>query len=377
MKLQILHIIPNLLKGGAERLVIDIVRELSKNKDLTIRLVLFENRIEYDVEDIKQLIHVIPSTVKLSLIKKNECNINFLQELLDDFKPDIIHSHLFEAEIISRSCFYPNAKWFSHCHDNMKQFRTFDFQTLLIKKTLTNYYEKKYLFNRYKKNGGTHFIAISKSTKKYIDKIRDSFKISVLPNAVKYYRFHQNLILKTNNKILKLINIGSFQEKKNQIFLIESAKILKQKNISFEMHFLGDGITQSIILKKINEYELNNYIYLHGNVEKVEQFLWQSDMYIHAATDEPFGLTLIEAMAAGLPVITLDGKGNRDLIEQGKNGYMLFEENAEKFANIITDLWNDKNKYQEISNYAQQFAQQYDIKAYCVNLLNLYKNNTN
>ena len=61
-------------------------------------------------------------------------------------------------------------------------------------------------------------------------------------------------------------------------------------------------------------------------------------------------------MAAGLPVITLDGKGNRDIIEQGKNGYMIYEQDAELFAQTIIDLWNDKEKYQQMSKYAQQFA---------------------
>ena len=57
-------------------------------------------------------------------------------------------------------------------------------------------------------------------------------------------------------------------------------------------------------------------------------------------------------MAAGLPVITLDGKGNRDLIEQGKNGYMLFNENVEEFSNTIIELWKNQNRYNVISKYS-------------------------
>jgi len=373
--MKILHIIPNLRKGGAERLVIDIVRELSKKEELNVKLVLFENRIEYDVQDIKQFIHIIPSKIKFSLLKKNEYTIQYLQGFINKFNPSVIHTHLFTSEIISRSCHYQNTKWFSHCHGNMGQFRNFDLQTLINKKHLTNYYEKKYLFNSYDKNGGTHFIAISNDTKKYLEQTASTYKISLLLNAINYTRFYQNLTSKNNNEKLKMINIGSFQDKKNQVFLIEVACILRLKNVLFELHFLGEGKNRHSLEQKIKEYQLGNYIYLHGNVEKVEELLWQSDIYIHSASYEPFGLVLIEAMAAGLPVITLDGKGNRDILENGKNGYMLFEEKPEIFANTIINLWNDKNKYQEISVYAQQYAKQFDIHDYCKKLLIMYNQN--
>jgi glycosyltransferase involved in cell wall biosynthesis len=68
----------------------------------------------------------------------------------------------------------------------------------------------------------------------------------------------------------------------------------------------------------------------------------------------------------------LDGKGNRDLIDDGKNGYMFKSHDAEEFASCILELWNDKSKYNEMSNYAQQYAKNYDIKAYTQKLLDIY-----
>jgi len=124
--------------------------------------------------------------------------------------------------------------------------------------------------------------------------------------------------------------------------------------------------------EKTNTCNLSGQVFFHGNVTNVEEFLWTYDIYVHSATYEPLGLVLLEAMAAGLPVITLDGRGNRDLIEQGKNGYMLFEQNAEAFAGKIIELWNDKTKYREISLYAQEFAGKFDMKEYVDALLKIY-----
>lgn len=369
---KILYIIPNLRMGGAERLVVDIVRYLNSTNTFNAELIIFNDIIEYEVDDIKDKIHKIPSNIELSLYKKNKLNIAALQKFIDNYQPDIIHTHLFEAEIVSRSINYKKAKWFSHCHDNMVQFENFNIQTLLNKRKLTNFFEKKYLFKKYSKNGGNQFIAISKDTQCYFEKTAKPYNVTLLPNAINYRRFFQEKIFNNDYIKIKLINIGSFVYKKNQTFLIEVAKVLSNKKIEIELHFLGDGVNRKKLELKAREYGLDNKVYFHGNVNNVEEYLWDSDIYLHAATYEPLGLVLLEAMASGLPVITLDGKGNRDLMVQGKNGYMLFENNPEKFAEKIVDLWNDKEKYIQISKFAQEYAKQYDIKPYVEKLLNLY-----
>ena len=52
---------------------------------------------------------------------------------------------------------------------------------------------------------------------------------------------------------------------------------------------------------------------------------------------------------------------------------MIYEQDAEQFADRILEIWNDKQKYQEMSVFAQEFAKQYDIKEYVDKLLTLYK----
>ena len=77
-------------------------------------------------------------------------------------------------------------------------------------------------------------------------------------------------------------------------------------------------------------------------------------------------------MAAGLPVITLDGGGNRDLIKEGQNGYLV-RANSEAFAQQIVNLWNNKNLYKHIALFAQGFSKNFDIKTYIQQLLAIYE----
>ncbi|MBK7149206.1 MAG: glycosyltransferase [Bacteroidetes bacterium] len=374
--MKVLHIIPTLRRGGAERLVIDIVRALAKQKDYDVRLLIFRNEIEYSIDDIKHLIVTIPASVSLSVLKNNTYNIQDLQVFLEQFKPDVIHSHLFEAEIVSRSCDYPNAKWFSHCHDNMVQFKSFDLKTLMYKTSLTNFYEKTYLLNRYHKNSGTTFLAISKNTLHYFSKNAKGFNAVYLPNAIQYDRFKN----KTQKSIspshkLRLINTGTFDDNKNQRFLIDVAEVLNKNCVHFEMHFLGDGKNKRSVQSYCESLALADKMHFHGSVENVESYLWEADIYVHSAKSEALGLTLIEAMAAGLPVVTLDGKGNRDLIEASKNGFMIYHQDANEFAAKIMKIWNNKKLLESMSIYANQFAQKFNIDDYIKKLDAIYRTN--
>jgi len=370
--MKILHIIPSLRKGGAERLALDMCSGLAKVSGIVVKLICFSDCNDYKALSAHQQVAVIPSGISLSLYKKNKFRIQELQSEIERYAPDVIHTHLFEAEIISRCVHYPRAVWFSHCHDNMVQFENFSWKTLFSKKRLTNFYEKKFLLKRYKANGGTHFIAISEDTKKYFEKTAPEYPVTLLNNAVDYNNFYRKKEITDGSDSLRLLNVGSFVAKKNQAFLLNVCRVLGQKNIDFELHLLGDGENRKALEEKAKTMKLEGRILFHGNVDHVEEFLWNADIYLHSATYEPFGLVLLEAMAAGLPVVTLDGRGNRDVMEQGRNGYLLYEQNPETFAEKITELWKDKEKYREISRYVQMYAKKFDIKQYVTGLLEIY-----
>ena len=83
-------------------------------------------------------------------------------------------------------------------------------------------------------------------------------------------------------------------------------------------------------------------------------------------------MVLIEAMAAGLPVLTTNGKGNIDVIEHGENGYIL-PEDANVFLKKINELTQDKKLYSKLSNFCEEYAKNYDIENYTIRLIDYYK----
>ena len=372
--MKILHIIPDLQKGGAQRICLDICNELNNKPGIEVLLLNLYPLNEYEnlSKNLKRVI--CGSRVYPSLSGKTIADLTDFKNIITKFKPDIIHSHLFEAEILSRFEVNANIKYITHCHDNMHQLENMSFKTFKEKKSITNFYEKKLLIKRYKKSHN-RFIAISTDTHNYFTRVLPksfSNRISHLPNAINFEKFFNPNTPEKKSKI-KISSVGSLVDKKNQIFLIDVAKILRLRGIDFSIEIFGDGPNRNLISEKIEKENLKDVITLHGNIEAVEKHLHDSTLYVHPATYEPFGLAILEAMAAGLPVISLDGKGNRDIIENGVNGYIISQKNPLLFAEKIIELINNRDLFEKISNNAKLNAKKYDIKNYTEKLLQFYK----
>ena len=371
--MRILHIIPSLRKGGAERLALDICIELSKRNGVEVALVALHKENAYQSLSNQINFHVIEAKYIPSLSGKASVKVDALMHFIREFKPDVIHSHLFEAEMASRCKLVDGVKYFTHCHDNMHQLKKFSWKTLFNKKLLTEFYERYLILRQYKKCNNS-FVAISTHTQQYFfQNLPKTFqhRIHLQHNAIHFEQFHA-VYSPRKTMPLKLINAGSFVAKKNQQFLVDVMLSLVTKAYGVDLILLGDGSLRNSVIDKVKSLGLESKIHLPGNVEDVPTYLSQASIYVHSATYEPFGLVLIEAMAAGLPVVCLDGGGNRDIIEQNKNGIMIYEQNAEAFANAILQIANNEELYRKMSNYAVNFARGFDIKPYVDKLLNLY-----
>jgi len=374
--MNILHLIPSLRKGGAERLVLDICRELAGRPGIRCKLVVMRGENDYPQLCEGLDIERCSSRVVPSITGKWQIDLKHWQQIVQEFQPDIIHSHLFEAEMMSRAWLYPKAAYFSHCHDNMPQLNRLSTAGFFSKQKLTNFYERSFLLPRYRQVHN-QFVAISEHTAANFGKHLPrslAANVHLLHNAIHYHTFFRSLNgSKTTGQPLKLVSVGSLVPKKNQAFLPQVVQHLQQNGFPAELHLLGDGPNRQQIENQIVQTGLEQSVMLHGNVDDVPAHLHRADIYVHAATYEPFGLVLLEAMAAGLPVVCLDGGGNRDLIVQGENGFMVGQPSPEQFAERIKQLATQPELYRQMAANAQQFAAGYDIAPYCDKLLQLYE----
>ena len=141
--------------------------------------------------------------------------------------------------------------------------------------------------------------------------------------------------------------------------------------MDFHLNIFGKGVTKGFLQDKIRELGLEENVTLCGIRDDINVHLANSDIFLHTALYEPFGLVIIEAMAASLPVIALDGGGNKELIQNGVNGYLIKENDQDIFAEKIIEC-RQSDKYNTMSNGALKTSSQYDIVPYVSKLLDLY-----
>lgn len=370
--MNILHIIPNLSKGGAERICLDISRELQSRKDIKFCLVVLDEKDEYSFLSKDVNIIKTNATLHLKLLGKNRINLEGLQKLVEDFNPDIIHSHLYLAELYSKHI-KSKAKRFCHVHDNMHQLESFNIFNINSKKTLVKFFERNYyasIANQMK----THFVCISKDAESFInDNLKDIPKEShFFPNAIDTQLFNE--INLREEGVINLVSIGSFLKIKGHDLLINMLYHLKQRvEKKLTLHLLGDGETLDSCKQLSKSLGLEDNIIFHGKVNNPERFLKESDIYVHGTCKEAFGLVLIEAMSTGTPVISTDGKGNRDFLTK-ENSIFLKHRDPELFCESVLELINNKELYKHIQQGGINTAKEYDIVPYVDRLITLYKN---
>lgn len=352
--------------------MLDIIAYLCKRGEIHVCLVVLGDQNDYSEQTEDLSITWMQEYVRPSFWKKHQVRVDTFQEFLDEWEPDIIHTHLFQADFLVRYVTKGRIPVVTHFHDNIPQYKAFSMAMLLSKKSITNFYEKRLIIQSLR-NGVNRFIAISRHTHDYVHRTLhpSPSQLVLLPNAIDLDRFSiSESQVFANSGDITLVNVGSLVNKKNQQFLLRVMNLLPEK---YQLDLLGDGPNMGKLTRQVEENDLQNRVRLIGTVNEPEAYYQSSNLYVHAATYEPFGLVLLEAMACGLPVVTLDGGGNRDIVQNGYNGFLLKEADEKKFAQKIQEIIDNPDLYQKLREGALLTAQNFGMDAYAERLIELYR----
>lgn len=139
-----------------------------------------------------------------------------------------------------------------------------------------------------------------------------------------------------------LLAVSGLNEHKNVGLLVEVARRLKQRRgDAFRLLIIGDGPQRGHIAQQIEACGVSDSVQLLGYRDDVGSFLARSQLFLHPATNEGFGIAVAEAMLAGLPVMAARCGGLPELVEDGRTGYLLPPDDAEAWAELIGRLLED------------------------------------
>ena len=143
-----------------------------------------------------------------------------------------------------------------------------------------------------------------------------------------------------------LVMIGTFEERKGHEFLLKAMSYVYQKHPNVHLAIIGGGSEPEILRVKehIEKYTPNKNIYLPGFIDDVQQVLKGADMLLIPSQEfESFGLTALEAMLHGIPVVSTDTGGLPETIgENLVTGFYSAKDNYELYSKNISYLLDNK-----------------------------------
>jgi glycosyltransferase involved in cell wall biosynthesis len=211
-------------------------------------------------------------------------------------------------------------------------------------------------------------VFLSKKTTVISESIKQSFpeflrnKLAVVSNPVQLCPFQVYPGRKKNNVLL---NIARLDPQKNHMGLIKAMRIVANKFPSIQLQIYGEGPLHEQLLNLINELQLGKNVFLMGTRKNIYETFLMSDFYIFPSHYESFGLSLAEALSAGLPAIGFKGvEGVDGLIKDQFNGLLVKESsnNYHALAVSILELIENKSDYDQFSRNASFTVQEFTEK---------------
>ena len=177
------------------------------------------------------------------------------------------------------------------------------------------------------------------------------------PNLISINKIHllynciDDLYLETTGKIISNIdktagevllgNVGRLVDQKGQNYLIDIAKILKDRNLKFKLLIAGKGHLESVLKEKAVTLGLDNYIRFLGFVPDIYSFMNKIDIFLFTSIHEGSANVLLEAMVCSKPVVAFDISSISEIVENNQTGFLAEFKNLKNFSDNVQRLIED------------------------------------
>ena len=170
-----------------------------------------------------------------------------------------------------------------------------------------------------------------------------------------------------------IISAGRLAEEKNWVTLLEAFAIAQKTQPNIRLVLLGDGPQADALHRLAGELEITDRVNFVGKVpfDEMPNYLKAADLFSFASVTETQGLVTLEAMAAGLPVVATDGSGTRDILEDGKQGF-LTQNDANDLANGILKVVESPLLSAKFKSSALRTSRAFDNQRLARKILKVY-----
>lgn len=360
---KVLFVVTGLDVGGAELLVAETVISFRKvYKD--VHLIYIKDCTELLKKERYESLNPIYMDLKS---KGLVGSVNFLRRYIKNNRIDTVFSHLSMANIITKFCSIGLRK--------VEFYNTYHNMDPRLQKRSPNVLFYNFVDRFYINLCRNHYsIAISKAVKEYhcrVKHLKES-KVHVIYNGI--FKDGESIrSQRERGEIKKLVTVGRLEPVKNvtlQIELISELKNRGYKDISLDI--VGDGTERERLEERVRELELESYVNFLGSRLDLENLLPNYDLFISSSRVEGFGLTILEAISYGLPVLTSKSPAVEEILDRGEYGILYENDNLMDFIERFETLLRGEVDLERLTDKAYQyFLKNFSFDAYITKLTDL------
>ncbi len=222
-------------------------------------------------------------------------------------------------------------------------------------------------------------ITLTEDMKKEMQKIYDR-EIFVLPNGIDSWKFNslskensrKELKIQENEKII--LFVGGLRHVKGARYLIEAMKTIIDREKNARLLIVGDGDEKEFLKDLVKRLNLQEHVNFAGKIpnENIPEYMVASDIFVLPSLSEGFPVTVLEAMASGLPIVTTDVRGLSEIVKEGENGFLVKPENPGEIAEKVLLILEDTELRERISLSNKEKSKKYSWESVVARLEDVY-----
>jgi len=292
-------------------------------------------------------------------------------------KVDIVHSHSEFSDIVSLMLkLYPGVPIIMRTLHNGYPI---EWRKRYIRRVILSYILYPLLFS---KEIGVARHVVKNMDRRWLAKLSNHNAI-LIHNAINIGKFaiidhisdKSKLGLAIPNDAVVVGTIGRLRIEKGYETLLEAAaKVIQQTERSIKFIIIGTGELAETLIKQAQKLNISDNVIFTGPRTDIEFLLSGMDLFVSSSYWEGFSTSVLEAMAAGVPVLATDIPGNRELVEPGINGWLVTSRNPDALAQEIIHRINTRIKIkQEIIEQGRKVAFSHSIESVAKQYQSLYE----
>jgi glycosyltransferase involved in cell wall biosynthesis len=162
-------------------------------------------------------------------------------------------------------------------------------------------------------------------------------RVCAIWNGIDVARFHYTGPAKEGPAVM----VGRLSPEKDVDNLLKATALVVRVEPEFRLEVAGDGPCLPALRKTAGDLGLGNHVRFLGQVRDIPALLARASLFVLPSLTEGISLTLLEAMARGLPVVTTRVGGNSEVVAEGETGLLVPAQNPDELARAILEVWRD------------------------------------